>query len=163
MAGKPPNPNGANQHTIDPRQLVMWEYYVKELAKGIDNAYAAAIKAGYEETSAKDVTLAGWFMEKKAQLKRKEMVSLAEKVLHESLELDSSKSIINSKDGVITIDKEDGEIRRIKVDVAKTLCTTLGKNLGYSSRNELTGADGQDLNLADKTKSNSLISKLLGK
>lgn len=120
------NPHGANGTTSDPREQVMWDIYVENLAKGIDNAYEAAIEAEYTESSAKNITLTGWFKERKSKLKRKDMLSKSEKVLDETLDMN-------------TLDKEgriDPQLHKIKVDVAKTVVSTLGKDVGYSTKTE---------------------------
>ena len=148
MADK--NPNGANGTTSDPREQKMWDIYVTNLSKGIDNAYDSAIKAGYEETTAKNITLTGWYKERKAKLKRKDMLSKSEKVLDETLDMP-------------TLDKEgyiDPQLLKIKVDVAKTIATTLGKEEGYSTRTEMTGKDGEKL--IENTLTQEEKDKLLG-
>ena len=129
------NPNGANETTNDPRQEVMWSVYVRNIAKGIENAYEAAIEAGYSEDHSRNITMQGWFKEKKAKLKRKDMLSKSEKVLDETLEMDTT-----DKEGRI-----DPQLHKIKVDVAKTIVSTLGKDEGYSTRSELTGKNGENL------------------
>lgn len=129
------NPNGANQTTSDPREQKMWDIYVEGLTAGYDNAYEAAIKAGYEESSAKNITLRGWFKERKDRLRRKDMLSDSEKLLHKTIKYDHL-----DKDGNIRVD-----LLRVQTDVAKTLATTLGKDLGYSTRTENTGKDGEAL------------------
>lgn len=129
------NPYGANGTTSDPREQKMWDIYVSNLSKGIDNAYEAAIQAEYTESSAKNITLTGWFKERKAKLRRKDMLSKSERVLDETLDMDTT-----NKDGAI-----DPQLHKIKVDVAKTIVGSLGKNDGYSTRQEVTGADGESL------------------
>lgn len=129
------NPNGSNQHTNDIREQLMWDFYIEGLLQGIENAYAAAKKANYSEDHARNITLQGWFKERKAKLKRKDMLSKSEKVLEDTLDMSS-------------LDKEgrtDPQLHKIKVDVAKTIVTTLGKDEGYSTRSEMTGKDGKDL------------------
>lgn len=128
------NPNGANQHTSDPREQIMWEIYVSNITKGIDNAYDSAIQAGYTESSAKNITLTGWFKERKDKLRRKEMLSKAERVLDRTLTLEP----VDEK-GEIKVD-----LLRVQTDVAKHVTNTLGKE-EYSTRSELTGKDGKDL------------------
>jgi len=126
--------SSANQHTDDDREQLCWDIYVANLAKGIDNAYQAAIEAKYSEDHSRNITMQGWFKERKAKLKRKDMLSKSEKVLDETLNMN-------------TLDKEglvDPQLLKIKVDVAKTIATTLGKEEGYSTRSELTGKDGKD-------------------
>jgi hypothetical protein len=129
------NPNGANGTTSDPREQIMWDFYVSKLTKGIDNAYESAIQAGYEENTAKNITLTGWYKERKAKLKRKEMLSKAERNLDKALDT--------------SYENQDGEIKpevmRIVVDVSKTIAESLGKDEGYSKRTELSGKNGSDL------------------
>jgi len=137
---KKTNPNGANNTTSDPREQIMWDIYVTKLAGGIDNAYASAKEAGYEDSTSRQITVRCWFLERKEHLVRKEMLSTAEKVLKKAIEYKTDK-----------VDAETGEIKvntsllSIQVGVATTIATTLGKNKGYSTRTELTGAEGKDL------------------
>lgn len=136
MAGK--KPFISNGTTSDEREQVMWDIYVTKLSKGIDNAYESAIQAGYEETTAKNITLTGWYKERKNTLRRKDMLSNSEKKLAKTLEYEVE--VIDEK-GNLTI-KTD--LLKIQVDVAKTLVASLGKEEGYSTRTELTGKDGKD-------------------
>jgi len=126
------NPNGANGTTSDPREQVMWDIYVEGLQNNYENAYEAAIKAGYEESSASKITVRSWFVERKDKLRRKDMLSKAERNLQKGMD-------------VSYID-EDGKVRsdvmRIVMDVSKTVASTLGKDDGYSTRTEQTGKDG---------------------
>lgn len=129
------NPNGSNQHTSDPREQVCWDFYVETIVNGQENAYESAIKAGYEESSAKNITLRGWFKERLARLKRKDMLSDSEKLLHKTITYEHI-----DKDGNVKVD-----LLRVQTDVAKTLITTLGKNEGYSTRTEVTGENGNPI------------------
>jgi len=132
------NPNGANGTTSDPREQIAWDIYVANLSKGIDNAYAAAIEAKYSEDSARNVTMRDWFKARLGKLKRKEMLSKAERNLDKTLDL-----VTINKEGL-----EDPQLLKIKVDVSKTIVSTLGKDEGYSTRNELTAKDGKDLKIS---------------
>lgn len=136
MAGE--KPYVANGTTSDPREQIMWEIYVSKLVKGIDNAYESAIEAGYEETTAKNITLTGWYKERKAKLRRKDMLTKSEKVLDRTLDMVT----VNEKGF------EDPQLLKIQVDVAKTIVSTLGKEEGYSTRQEVTGKDGKDLKIS---------------
>ncbi len=129
------NPNGANGTTSDPREQVMWDIYVTGILNGKENAYAAAVKAGYGKPHAENITLQGWFKERKDKLRRKDMLSKAERNLDKALDTEYEDEEGNVK----------SDVMRIVVDVSKTIVTTLGKDDGYSSRNELTGKDGKDL------------------
>lgn len=135
------NINGANGITSDPRESIMWDIYVTNLSKGIENAYAAAIQATYSEDSARNVTMRDWFKERLGKLKRKEMLSKAERNLHKVLDMNY---VIITETGE---EKTNTDILRVVVDVSKTITASLGKNDGYSTRSEVTGADGEQLNL----------------
>jgi len=126
-----PNPNGANATVSDPREEVMWASFV---AKGLKNAYESAIDAGYSESNAKNVTMRDWFKERLGKLRRKDMLSKAERNLEKVLD-----TSYETGEGKIIPD-----VMRIVVDVSKTVVTTLGKD-AYSLRVESTGADGKDL------------------
>lgn len=136
MENNPPNPNGANQTTSDPREQACWDFYVDSITENRENAYESAIKAGYEESSAKNITLRGWFKERLEDLERKNMLSKAEKKLAKTL----TYEVEDLETGKVQTD-----LLRIQVDVSKHLTETLGKTKGYSKRNELTGADGKQI------------------
>ena len=129
---KPTNPNGANQYLFDPRQKLCWELYISPKSETFGNAYQSAMKAGYEEGTAAGITVTNWFLEK---ARRFNMVNKAERNLDKALDTNY-------------IDIGTGEIRsdvmRIVMDVSKTVVTTLGKDEGYSSRQEVTQKDGKD-------------------
>lgn len=128
----PSNPNGANQYQLDPRQKLCWESYVNPKSETFGNATQSAIKAGYEEATANQITTFDWFIGKRRRLN---MLSKAEKVLDETLDY-----IAVNEEG-----KVDPAIARIKLDASKVVVTTLGKDEGYSSRTEHTGKDGKEL------------------
>lgn len=130
--GAIPNLIGANGSMSDPREQVMWDYYVEN---NLQNAYACSIKAGYSESSAKNITLTDWFKERVGRLKRKDMLSKAEKVLQKTLDYSTEDD-----EGKVRVD-----LLRVQADVAKHVTSTLGKSDGYSTRQELTGKDGAAL------------------
>lgn len=130
------NPNGANQWILDPRQKLCWESYINPKSETFGNAYQSALKAGYEESTSTLITTTEWFIEK---LRRLNMLGKAEKVLDETLTM---SDMVETSEG---IQKRDSTITKIKQDSAKFIAERLGKNEGYSSRNEITGKDGKDL------------------
>ena len=147
------NVSSANQHTNDPREQKCWDFYVESILNGTQNAYESAIKAGYSEDHSRNITLQGWFKERSAKLRRKDMLSKAERNLDKVLDL-------------ITLDdkgNEDPRLLNIVVDVSKTIASTLGKNEGYSTRSEVTGADGKDLipDAESRIKADAMISELI--
>jgi phage terminase small subunit len=128
------NPNGANGTTSDPREQVMWDIYVARMAKGIENATQSAIDAGYSEDHARNITLQGWFKERKNRLRRKEMLTKAERNLDKVLDFD----MITDEGKVNT------PVASLVTNVSTTIVKTLGKE-DYSERIEQTGKDGKDL------------------
>ena len=125
----PSNPNGANQYQLDPRQNLCWNLYINPTSETFGNGTQSAIKAGYEPDYADQITTVDWF---KGKVRRLNMLSKGEKVLDETLDY-----IAINGEG-----KVDPSIARIKLDAAKVVVTTLGKDEGYSTRVEQTGKDG---------------------
>lgn len=126
-----PNPNGANQYQLDPRQKQCWQFYINPSSETYSNALQSAIKAGYTPEYAEQITTSEWFLGK---LRRLNMLDKAERVLKETLEIDHK----DPQGKTIT------DVLRIKVDVGKHLTKTLGKE-EYSERIETTGANGTPL------------------
>ncbi len=148
---KKTNPYGANQHQLDPRQKLCWENYINPKSETFGNARQSALKVGYEEYYADTITSTGWFSDK---VRRLNLLSKAEKVLEDTLNYESV-----NPDGKVRVD-----LLRVQTDVAKHVTSTLGKNEGYSSRNELTGADGEplgEIDPEDKAKRDALINSIL--
>ena len=128
------NPYGANGTTSDPREQTCWDNYVKSILENRINAYQSAIDAGYEEDTARNITMNDWFKDRLGRLKRKDMLSKAERNLDKALDTEYEN------DGKIMPD-----IMRIVIDVSKNIAGTLGKE-HYSERQEVTGKDGEALN-----------------
>lgn len=133
---------------LDPRQNLTWKYYVDPKSDTFGNAKQSAIRAGYDELHAKDITMTRWF---KVKLRRLNMLNTAEKVLQETMTIDHMVPKIGmfgpikdpeTKERVFQV---DSQILKIKQDTAKFVGERLGKDVGYSTRNEITGADGEKL------------------
>lgn len=142
MSGARTNPNGSNQYSLDPRQRMCWDFYVNPKSETFGNALRSAIKAGYEESHANTITDTQWFRDR---VRRLNMLSKAEKVLEETLDMEDVAKVELST-GVV-LEKRDPALTRIKQDTAKFLAERLGKNDGYSSRSELSGPDGQPVEI----------------
>lgn len=134
MQNNSTNINGANGTTGDPREQVCWDFYVGSLAENRENAYESAIKAGYSKDHSRNITLQGWFKERKGKLKRKGMFDKSERNLDKVLDLEVEEN-----------GRINPQLLRIKTDVSLTIVKTLGKDEGYSERSEVTGKDGKDL------------------
>lgn len=112
----------------DLRQQRCWANYVNPQSETFSNAYQSALKAGYEPQYCEVITLQPWF---KAQMGRLDLLDKAESVLKEVLHLPPQTP--------------DGVTDKGVIDVAKFVASTQGKHVGYSTRQELTGADGAPL------------------
>lgn len=131
----------ANQYVLDPRALACWEYYTDPKSETFGNATRSGIKAGYYDEYSEHITQAQWFCVK---LRRLNMLSKAEKVLDDYLEMDDFDEI---KVGKTKIKKKNPALAKIKQDTAKFLAERIGKAEGYSTRQELTGANGKELKI----------------
>lgn len=142
------NPNGANQYLFDPRQDLCWNYYIDKGSTTFSNAYASAIRAGYTIKTSRLITTETWFIEK---LRRLGLFSKAEKVLEEDLDMETVVPVIGMFGPVIDrktkkpLKEISPDLRRIRQSASTFIASRLGKNKGYSTRSELTGADGKDL------------------
>lgn len=122
-----PNPHGANGTTSDPREQICWDNYVQSIINGKENAKQAALDAGYEPKTAEKITVRSWFIERKAKLKRKDMLSKAERNLDEVLDIKYTDD-----EG-----KVNTQVLKIKTDTSVVIVKTLGKDEGYSDRTEI--------------------------
>lgn len=116
------NPNGANQYQLDPRQEQTLAYYTDPKSDTFGNLLKSALKAGYTESYSRSIySKAEWLDEKGRDL-----------LLIEKAEKNLLYFLTDTKD------------ERIKADITKFISERLNKKK-YSTRNELTGADGKDL------------------
>ena len=136
----------ANQYATDPRQRLCWGYYINPRSETFSNALRSALKAGYEDTYATQITSTEWFRDK---VRRLDMLQKAEKVLEETLDMDVSITTIVNELEVIKIDPA---LAKIKQDTAKFIAERVGKEY-YSTRSEVTGANGKEI------KGNTIIFK----
>lgn len=129
----------ANQHTNDEREQKTWDIYVAKLANGIDNAYQSAIEGGYSKDHSRNITMQGWFKERKDNLRRKGIFSKAEKVIEKTLDYKTEE-----EDEETGKTKVNTSLLSIQSNVALTVAKSLGKKY-YSDRLELTDKDGEKL------------------
>ncbi len=83
------NPNGANQHKLDPRQSLFIAYYLDPKSQSFGNATESALLAGYEEEYARVVLskMPDWLSQKVADYRSSRMLEKAERNLDEILDL----------------------------------------------------------------------------
>lgn len=120
---------------LTPQQELFLAEYTNPKSPNFSNALQSAIKAGYAEDYARNITseMPEWLRE---NLGRMNMLKKAERILEKTLEMEAIDS-----EG-----KVDIGILRIQNDTGKFVTSTLGKAV-YSTRNEVTGADGAPLKL----------------
>ena len=128
---------------LDPRQKLCWESYINPKSKTFANAQQSALKAGYSEGAAAQITSYNWFLER---CKRLTLLSKAEKVLEEYL--DMNDKYLNDKE----IEIRSSALAKIKQDTAKFVAERLGKDEGYSTRVEQTGKDGEPIKTSYEVK-----------
>lgn len=117
---------------LDVRQKLTWDYYMMPRSKTYGNAFRSAIRAGYSYDYSRVITLKPWF---KKKLRRMNLLNKAEKVLDKTL-------------NIVTLNEkglEDAALLRVQNDTAKFIASRLGKDEGYTERNEVTGKDGQGI------------------
>ena len=116
---------------VDPRQTAFKQYYIDPNSPSFANARASAIRAGYSEQYADNITAQqpAWLGDLLAdtQLVRAEMLALSER---------------NLKNVVSEPKPTDIQDKKLWVDTSKYVSGTLGKEV-YSTRQEVTGADGR--------------------
>jgi phage terminase small subunit len=108
---------------LDPRQIEFLKGYNDPKSKTFGNALQSAVKAGYSQEYAENITslMPDWLSESIGR--RKRLLEKAEKNLENLL---------------------DSEDEKIQADMSKFVTKTLGKNEGYSERVE------QDITSAGK-------------
>jgi hypothetical protein len=142
------NPYGSNATLLDPRQKYCWDYYIDIRSDTFSNALQSAVKAGYSSNSATHITSQKWFVEKVRKLG---FLSKAEQILEDILDMPVVTREIKNKDGSIQEYMiTDTSLIKIKQDTAKFICERLGKNEGYSTKQELQHSGKMDLVTGNK-------------
>lgn len=110
---------------LDPRQTQFLKFYLDPKSDTYSNALQSALKAGYKQEYAENITTLepDWLLESIGR--RKRILDKAEKRLENLL---------------------DSEDEKVVADLVKHTTKTLGKE-HYSERTELTGKEGRDLTI----------------
>jgi hypothetical protein len=115
------------ENRLDPRQKLTWQYYIDPASETFSNAYKSSLKAGYSPNYANQITTSPWFKDK---VRRTHLLGKAEKVIDRTFDMDDL-----DENG-----KPKADMVRVKADLAKHITKTLGKDEGYSEKNEIVGA-----------------------
>lgn len=107
------------------RQTYFWSSYINKDLETFGNAYKSAIVAGYTDESARNITTKVWY--KNGESFHLELLNKAEKVLLECLDMDITEEVLyrGKKTGEFKINPE---LARIRLETAKFVLVTLGKN-----------------------------------
>lgn len=136
----------AETKLLTPQQELFLAVYCNPKSDTFGNAYRSALKANYSEEYSQNMIsqLPDWLSTNISDMSR---LRKAEKVLDKTLEYDP----------VDEIGRINNKLLKTQTDVAKFYAGTVGKSK-YSTRQELTGADGKDLvNNIDDEQLNKLI------
>jgi hypothetical protein len=122
-----------NQHVPDPRQSTFLSYYLDPKSETFSNAYQSALKAGYSEEYATNITgqMPDWLSD---SLSDASLLAKAEKRLNQILDLEP----VNEEGGV------DNSLLANQMKAINLVAKGIGK-AKYSERVEQTGANGQPL------------------
>lgn len=123
----------SKKKSLDPKQIAFLAGYTNPNSETFSNALQSALKAGYKQEYAESLTyqMPDWLSENLGNVR---LLSKAEKVLEETLDMDTLDAKGN----------RDNQAVKIKQDSAKFVAETVGKKK-YSKRQEVTGLDGADI------------------
>lgn len=133
---------------LDPRREKAWSNYIHPKSPTFGNATQSAISAGYSPSYSNQITTKDWWLGK---VRRSRLFTKAEKVLEETLDMETNLPLIGMFGPIIDkktkqpILQQNDKLLNIKQNSAKFVTERLGKKEGYSTRTELTGADGAAL------------------
>lgn len=131
----------ANQWTPpDPRQDLFWSFYKDPKSLTFSNAKQSALKAGYSEGYANQITAQPWFVEIS---RRHGLLGLAEIALEEAVTVEVNVPVMGMFGPVIDpktklpLQKVSPELLRTKLEAGKFIASTQGRNKGYSTKHEV--------------------------
>lgn len=136
----------ANQYSVDPRQALFLTYYLDFKSETFSNALQSALKAGYSQEYAENITnqMPDWLAESLGNNKR---LNRAEKVLDEMLDMPVEIQRVEGygEDKELVV-KTEPSLVKIKQDTAKFIAERLGKEK-YSTRSEISGKNGEAIEI----------------
>lgn len=147
------------QKLLDARQIACWEAYINPTSPTFGNVRGSGIAAGYAPMTANKLHEQEWFA---GRVRRINMRIKAEKVLDEMLDMPVKRAKwVGHGDDAEEVVVTDPGLVKIKQDTAKFTAERLGKD-DWATRQELTGAEGGPIVDAEKkTKSDSILTKIL--
>lgn len=161
MARKTKSP--PDELIIDPRRKAAWDGFVDPRSPTYGNMTQSGIAAGFDEAYSRQLSTAEWWL---AKVRRMNLFRKSEKVLEEMLTMpvetlkwgndnsedEHDRSIVTTNPALV----------KIKQDTAKFVAERLGKDDGYSTRNEVTGEGGGPIIVMtpeEKAKADSVLNE----
>lgn len=135
-------------HILNIRQRQAWESYINPKSKTFGNALQSALQAGYTDGYSRQITTKQWWLDK---MRRIRLLGKAEGVLEDMLDMPVQvtewEGYGDDKEEVVVTSPA---LVKIKQDTGKFIAERLGKDEGYSTRSELTGAGGAPIIVPDE-------------
>ena len=135
------NPAGVNQWTPpDPRQDLFWKYYIDPESITFSNATQSALRARFSQEYSLKITSATWFS---VYIRRENLLEDAENALKEGVNVDIDVDVMGMFGPIIdprtkqVMKKKSPELLAQKLNAAKFIASTRGKNKGYSTKVEV--------------------------
>ena len=137
------NPRGRAGY--EEKQELFWTIWLRLWREGRPSILAAGQAAGFSLNTSRNIGATQWFKDRKATLKRKSMFSRAEANIAKILS-EEYKTMQLQDDGSqkVFIDKD---VMKVVADVSKTVVTHLGKDDGWSTKTEVQGNMGGNINI----------------
>lgn len=108
--------------TLDPRQALFLELYLKPGSQTFSNIYQSAIKAGYTEEYAKNLrNQVDWVSEHIGEVTKDKLVKKAKRVLDKSLDSEDEKIAQDTAKFIAKTDSEFSEKSEQKILLPKPL------------------------------------------
>lgn len=135
------------------KYAIAFDYYSDPKSETFDNAYKSALKAGFPESSAKDITRTQWWKHELAMLE--ELLPQAEKNIHEILKMSVTQEFKDKETGEVLMSVLDPKLLRIKADMSTFVAETRGRKK-YSKKVEV-----ENIN-PPKIERDEMLDKLFG-
>ena len=129
------DPRIRSQNKDNGRRELCWTLYLKSIREGNPSASAAALAAGFSKNTSTNIRGMRWFKDRADNLRRSKMMNNAEKNIARILNMGYTE-LKTLEDGS-TKEVVDKDVLRVVADMSKAIVTTLGKDLGYSTKTEV--------------------------
>jgi hypothetical protein len=113
------------KRTQTPKQKLFWAFYINRSLDTFGNAYKCAILVGYKDSTARNITMKVWFQN--GEDFYGELLRKAEENISEILDLEMEENVYYK--GKKIGKRFNAKIGRIKLEMTKFVCLTIGKRI----------------------------------